>query len=155
MLEPFNPASIVRHNEVTLVTVSAEIEKHQRSVLCSFSTPDEYIHSSPLGLLIVSLGSSSLFCFAFRLKSLRRRSRPADDASFFFFSLKLISIWDFLYKSFFLIEDFLSSLSRQNQYLVTAGVEEPTAGSRQNYLYLLIRRSADWRLDSSSSGKTN
>lgn len=153
MLEPFNPVSIVRHNEVTVFIVSVEIEKHQRSVLCSFSTPDEYIHSFLLNLLIFSLGGSSLFCFAFRLKSLCWGSRLADDASFFLWNSSPFG--NSCTNPSFSSKTLCLSFQGKNQYLVTAGVEEPTAGSRQNYLYLLIQRSVDWRLDFSSSGQTN
>lgn len=157
MLKPFIPVSIVSYNEVFLFILTVEIEKHQRSVLCSFSTLDEYIHSFPLNLLLFFLGSSSLFCFSFRLKSLCRRSLPADDASFL--PLKLISIWDFLNKSFFPIKDLLllSFFSRLNQYLDSRRWET-NHRQQQTKLFVTLnatRRSSDWRVDFSSSGQTN
>lgn len=142
MLEPFIPASIVSHNEVILFIVTVEIEKHQRSVLCSSSTLDEYIHCFPLNLLLFSLGSSSLFCVSFRIKSLCCRSPLAEVASFLFFpwnSSPIGNSWTnpFPSKTFFF---YCLSLSRLNQYLDTVGGEESTTGSNiQNYLYLLIQ----------------
>ncbi len=143
MLEPFIPVSIVSHNEVILFIVTVEIEKHQRSVLCSSSTLDEYIHSFPLSLLLFSLGSSSLFSVSFRIKSLCCRSLLAEVASsFFLWNSSPVGIsWtnpSFPSKTFFF---YCLSFSRLNLYLATAGGEGPTTGSNtQNYLYLLIQR---------------
>lgn len=156
MLKPFISVSIVSHNEVILLIV--EIEQHQRSALCSFETPDESIHSFLLNLLLFFLGRSSLvslFYFSFRLHFCG--SLLADVANFsFFFSLKLISIWDFLNKSSLLVKDLLLlCFFSLNRYLDTAGDEEPTTGSNiQNYLYLLIQRRGQRRPDFSSSGQT-
>lgn len=85
MLQPFIPVCIVSHNEVILFIVG--IEQHQRSVLCSLSTPDEYIHSFLLSLLLFFLGSSSLFLCSASLsgfKSLCRGFLLADVANFSF-----------------------------------------------------------------------
>lgn len=101
MLEPFIPVSFVSHNEVVLSIVTVEIEKHQRCALCSFITPDEYIHSflprSSQSPPFLSWQFLSALCFSFRLKSLSAVARCSLTMAVT--SLKLISIWDFLYKS--------------------------------------------------------
>lgn len=160
MLEPFIPASIVSHNEVILFIVTVEIEKHQRSVLCSSSTLDEYIHCFPLNLLLFSLGSSSLFCVSFRIKSLCCRSPLAEVASFLFFPLKLIANWEFLNKSF-PIKDLLLLLSFSFKTESIPGHSGRwRINHRQQHTKLFVspnstKRSSDLRLDFSSPGQTN
>lgn len=113
------------HNEVIIFTV--ENEQHQRCVLCSFATSDEYIHSL-LNFLLFFLGSSSLLS-AFLSGLNLCHSLLADVGVFSGTHLHL----GFLVQILFPIKVLLVLLSfflRPSQYLDTAGAMKPITGSK-------------------------
>lgn len=148
MLEPFIPVSIVSHNEVLLFIATIELEKHQRYL--PLSTPDEYIHSFPLNVLLFSLASSTLFCFSFRRKSLCCPSPLANVAPFFFSSE--------LHRHFGFLQQIHLSHQRPSSVLICETKSIPGHSRRrgtnpqQQQTKLLVslnstKRSSDWRLD--------